>query len=439
MNRLWKKVNSILCPPSNRLGLSIWTVVAAFGSYFCMYGFRKPFTAAGYEDFTLMGLSYKSVLVTAQALGYTLSKFIGIRVISEMPPARRSRAILLLIGIAQAALLLFALVPAPWNFICLFVNGLPLGMVFGLVLGFLEGRRATEALAAGLCASFILADGVTKSAGSYLLTAGVSEFWMPFGAGAVFAVPLLVFVGMLARIPSPTESDEAHRSRRSPMTGEDRRRLFLKYATGLSLLVGVYLLLTILRSVRADFAPEIWKGLGQTAPPSIFARSEIYVMFGVVIINGMAAFIRDNRRAFFAAMAASITGFCLVGLALIGLSNAWFGGFQFMVLIGLGLYLPYVAVHTTIFERLIAMTGEKGNIGYLMYLADSFGYLGYVAVMLARGGSKSNAGFLDFFMALSWVAAGIAFVLLVGCWLYFAMRTRSGRLERIVRSEGAAA
>src|SRR5262249_27222683 len=95
------KMKALLRPPSNQFGLSVWTVVAAFGSYFCMYGFRKPFTAAGYEEFTLMGLSYKSVLVTSQALGYMLSKFIGIRVISEMPPPRRGRTILLLVGIAQ--------------------------------------------------------------------------------------------------------------------------------------------------------------------------------------------------------------------------------------------------------------------------------------------------------------------------------------------------
>src|SRR5262249_8521938 len=28
--------------------LPAWCLVAAFGTYFCMYGFRKPFTAAGY-------------------------------------------------------------------------------------------------------------------------------------------------------------------------------------------------------------------------------------------------------------------------------------------------------------------------------------------------------------------------------------------------------
>jgi membrane protein YdbS with pleckstrin-like domain len=72
-------------------------------------------------------------------------------------------------------------------------------MVFGLVLGFLEGRRLTEALSAGLCASFIVADGVVKSVGSQLLVLGVSEFWMPVATGAVFALPLVVFVWMLSK------------------------------------------------------------------------------------------------------------------------------------------------------------------------------------------------------------------------------------------------
>src|SRR5262245_5695743 len=420
----------LLRPPISQLGVSVWLVVGAFGCYFCMYGFRKPFTAAGYEEITLWGLGYKSVLVTAQVLGYMLSKFIGIRVISEMPPARRVRALLLFVGAAQAALILFALIPAPWNFLCLFLNGLPLGMVFGLVLGFLEGRRSTEALTAGLCASFILADGVTKSVGSYLLKVGVSEFWMPCAAGAIFAAPLLIFAWMLAGAPPPTIADVQHRCERAPMTREDRRRLFLKYATGLTLLVGVYLLVTILRSVRADFAPEIWKGLGQAAQPMVFARSEIYVMFGVIAINGLAVLIRDNRRAFFTAMAASAAGFCMVFLALVGLKQGWMDGFRFMVFIGMGLYLPYVAVHTTVFERLIAMTGARGNIGFLMYLADSFGYLGYVAVMLARGSSRSGEIFLDFFVTISWVVAGISVALLIGCWIYFAARIRPNRIAR---------
>ena len=91
-----------------------------------------------------------------------------------------------------------------------------------------------------------------------------------------------------------------------------------------------------------------------------------------------------------------------------------------MVLIGVGLYLPYIVVHTTLFERLIAMTRERGNIGYLMYLADSFGYLGYVAVLLARNLLAPRENFLSFFVLIGWVIAGACVLLLVPCWRYFA-------------------
>lgn len=412
-------------PSSHPWRFSVWAIVAAFGAYFCMYGFRKPFTAAAYADQSLWGFGYKAVLVTAQVCGYTLSKFVGIRVIAEMPPERRARTLLLFVALAQAALLLFALVPTPWNWWCLFLNGLPLGMVFGLVLGFLEGRQVTEALTAGLCASFILADGVTKSVGAYLLAAGVTPNWMPFAAGCVFILPLLVFIWMLTRIPPPTAVDVALRRERVPLTSLERKTLFWKYATGLTLLIAIYLLLTILRSVRADFAPELWQGLGYTGQPAVFTRSELFVMFGVIAANGLAVLIRNNRHAFFAALGTAGAGFVLAGLALAGWRSGWVDGFAFMVLIGLGLYLPYVAIHTTVFERLLALTEDKGNIGYLLYLADAFGYLGYVVVILARNLIATDDSFLTFFQALVGATISLALVLLAACWIYFAWRTRA--------------
>jgi len=91
-----------------------------------------------------------------------------------------------------------------------------------------------------------------------------------------------------------------------------------------------------------------------------------------------------------------------------------------MVGLGFGLYLPYVAVHTTVFERLLAMTRDKGTITYLMYLADSFGYLGYVAVMLLRGWLGNQEHFKDFYFALSWWFAIISIVSLAGVVWFFA-------------------
>ena len=63
-----------------------------------------------------------------------------------MTPNRRAWSIIGFILFAHLALLLFWLVPQPWNIPFLFLNGLPLGMVWGLVFSFLEGRKTTELL-----------------------------------------------------------------------------------------------------------------------------------------------------------------------------------------------------------------------------------------------------------------------------------------------------
>ncbi len=406
---------------------AIWSVSAAFGTYSCMYAFRKPFTASTYPGGMVWGASEKTVLVTAQILGYTLSKFIGIRVVAETTPARRTAMILVLIAAAEAALVLFAVAPSPLHVAGLFLNGLALGMVFGLVLGFLEGRRMTEALTAGLCASFILADGLMKSVGTWLLRIGVSERAMPALAGLMFVPGLLLGVGMLARIPPPDARDLASRTERKPMNRRERAALFRRYAPGLSAIIGVYLLITIARSIRADFAPELWKALGTTVTPATFARSELLVALGVLAATGLTSLIVDNRRAFFTSLSLAGFGVGLMILALVVLGRQWLGGFGFMVLMGLGLYLPYVAIHTTVFERLIAMTRERGNLGFLMYLADAVGYLGYAAVMVAGSFRPETGDFLRFYSVVSWLIAVLALMSLAFGWVCFTRRERVGR------------
>lgn len=385
---------------------SAYCIVAAFGTYFCMYAFRKPISAATFDAWSLWGVGYKPLLIAAQMLGYMLSKFVGIKVISEMPASRRASGILVLIGVAEVALLLFAVTPPPWNFVWLFFNGLPLGMVFGLVLAFLEGRRVTEALAAGLSASMIISSGCVKSIGQTMIQQwGVSQFWMPVLTGALFIGPLLVFVWMLNQIPKPSQEDMAHRSERTPMTRSQRRDFFGRHWKGLVLLVAVYVLLTIMRSIRDDFGVEIWRDLGHDGEPAIFAQTAILVMFGVVLVNGAAIWINSNRLAFLGSLGLVGCGFLIVLVAITGHWQQWLSPLGFMVLTGLGLYIPYVAFHTTLFERLIAVFRERGNIGFLMYSADSVGYLGYVAIMLLRNTSMLEAGFLNLFVGASLLIA----------------------------------
>ena len=125
---------------------------AAFCTYFCMYAFRKPFTAATFDGQQVFGTALKTVLVISQLAGYMLSKFIGIKVVSEALPERRAITIVGLIAVAQTALVGFAFLPLQLKFLMMFLNGLPLGMVFGLVLSFLEGRRTYRSIVCGsLC------------------------------------------------------------------------------------------------------------------------------------------------------------------------------------------------------------------------------------------------------------------------------------------------
>jgi hypothetical protein len=414
-------------PTRNTLDWStaFWALAAAFGTYFCMYAFRKPFTAAPFAGLGPWGIGYKEWLVSSQVIGYTISKFVGIKVVSELPASRRAVAILLLIALAEFALLLFAIVPKPWGIACLFLNGLPLGMVFGLVLGFLEGRNLTEFLAAGLCASFILADGFTKSAGRSLFDAGVDEHWMPFMTGLCFSIPLIIFVGMLARIPAPNQRDVQSRVERMAMSRQDRVALFRKYAAGLSFLIAIYLLLTIIRSIRGDFADRIWDELGVEMVPSTFTISELWIALGVLAASSFTVLFKDHRWVFFLSLAICALGFLVMIGALVGRQMSWLSPLAYMVLIGLGTYLPYVMIHTTVFERLIAMNREVGTLAFLMYLADAYGYLGYVAVMLTKNMWREQINSLWLLESVCWTGSLFALFALGFSAYYFSRKPPS--------------
>jgi hypothetical protein len=404
--------------------LTAWLAVAAFSCYFCVYAFRKPFTAGTFEGLTLWGVDYKIVLVIAQVFGYAASKGLGIRLISETAPHQRARRILGLVGFAELALVGFALVPPPYNWPFLFLNGLPLGLVYGLVFGFLEGRRVTDLLGAGLCMSFIVASGVTKSVGRWLVVdVGLSEYAMPAVAGLLF-VPLLgLSVWALRAAPPPDAADVAARAPRPPMTAADRRRFFRALAPGLVLLVGVYVLITILRDVRDNFAVELWAELGVTTP-GVLAVSETGVGVLVTAAIGLLFLVKNNRRAFNANLLFIGAGALLVPLSTWAFGQGWLSPLSWMVAVGLGVYLAYVPYNGMLFDRLIALLPERANVGFVLYLADFAGYLGSVAVMLVKNFGDVRLSWLQFYIGFAYGAAGLALLLLAGAWGYFDNRLR---------------
>jgi hypothetical protein len=243
---------------------------------------------------------------------------------------------------------------------------------------------------------------------------------MPAVAGALFLAPFGIFVGLLARVPPPSGGDVAARNERGPLQAAERRKFLSRYAPGLIPLVIMFLLVTIARSIRADFGPEIWRDLGVTTAPSTFTWSETMIALGVTVVNGAAVLVSNNRRAFFTSLAVCGFGFVVLAASLTALRAGVLGGYAFMVLAGFGLYIPYVAVHTTIFERILAIVPDRGNVGFLLYVADSIGYLAYAGIIIAKPFISSELNFLGLMKTASWVAAVISIVCLAASARFFA-------------------
>ncbi len=403
--------------------ISVFAAVCSFSVYFCMYAFRKPFTSAGFDGISFLKIDYKVWLVTAQVIGYMLSKFYGIRFISAMQGEKRAITIVKLILASWVALFFFAITPAPYSIIFLLVNGFPLGMVWGLVFSYLEGRRATEFMGAVLSISFIFSSGVVKTVGkSIVIDWHFSETWMPFIAGAFFVLPMLLFTWLLNHVPPPSAADIQLRSVRKPMTREERKNFLSLFMPGIAIIVSTYVLLTILRDFRDNFANELWTELGYGGQASIFTKTEIPVSLIVLLCMSLLILVKNNIRAFMINHLIIIGGYALAFFSTLLFVNHQLGPITWMTLIGTGLYLSYVPFNALYFERMIASYRIRGNVGFIMYIADSFGYLGSVLVLFLKQfiGLKLSwtSFFIDAVLIISLV--GIAGTILAA--LYFRKR-----------------
>lgn len=388
-----------------------------------MYAFRKPFAVGNYQGFVdipgLSSIDYKSFLIISQVIGYTISKFLGIKFVSESSGHGRARRLLFLIATAELALIGFSVVPRPYNAICLFLNGLPLGMIWGLVFSYLEGRKTTEFLGAGLSASYIVASGAVKSVGKWVLDLGVPEAWMPAVTGALFFPVFVAGVSALSLIPPPTAEEEKLRTRRQPMDHQARSLFFKQFAPGLICLTAFYFFLTGYRDYRDNFAREIWDALGFSNSYAIFSSAEIPIAIFVLITLFSIMFIKNNRTAVAVIHALLIFGSVLIGTLTFLYQHQWISPVTWMIGVGAGLYLGYVPFGCVLFDRIIASTGFIGTAGFMIYVTDAFGYLGSVSVLLYKNLSDSSLSPYSFFIKFSYFTSAACAIGFLASFIYF--------------------
>lgn len=337
--------------------LTVYASVMAFAVYSSMYVFRKSFAAASFSGH---GAMFKEWLIIAQAIGYALSKFAGIKVVSEVSFGDRGRMIIKLMTIAGLSWVGFALFSYPFNFLFALLNGLMLGMIWGLVFGFLEGRQTTELMGAVLSVSFIVSSGLSRSAGAYLIQHGnIPDIWMPAVISAIFFIPLICSVRLLEKVPPPNEEDIRMRTQRPPISASRRKHFIRTFFPGIMLFVPAYMLLTIFRDFRDNFSPEIWNKAGIQGDPSLFTRTELPIAMAVLMVMASLMLIRSNRTALVIIHFTVLMGLALTGLSMYLFTCHFISPVPWMVLAGTGLYMAYVPFNCLFSSALLQLSGIR--------------------------------------------------------------------------------
>ena len=381
-------------------------------SYSLVYALRKPYTAASFDGLTFLGTDYKVAVTTIQILGYVIAKFFGIKIISELKKENRFRFFVGSAILAEAALIGFGLLSAPYNVVAMFVNGLSLGCMWGVIFSFIEGRKVTDILASLLGVSMVFSSGLAKSLGLFVMNEmQVGPFWMPAVIGGL-ALPVLAFTGyMLKRLPQPTAEDIALRNERVVLDGKGRVALFRKYAPILSLLFACNFMLLVLRDIKEDFLVNILDMSNQSS--WLFARIDTIVTLVILGIFALFIFCRSNIKALLSLMVLVITG-CLTMTYVSFQYEAFVSRpITWLFIQSLSLYIAYLTFQTIFFDRFIACFRIKGNVGFFIALIDFIGYLGTVSLLSVKELLDIDLEWFVWFNHIACFVGGICSILFV--------------------------
>ena len=366
--------------PSNKLGkqnliASVLIGITTFCLYTCMYAVRKPFSALVYDNQLLWGANIKIWMVLAQLLGYTLSKFYGIKKLGTIK--KEDRSVFLLIVLVCATIPLFVMQFADMKFwpLLMFLNGFPLGLVWGIVFSYVEGRRFTELIGAMLACTFVFSSGWVKSFGLYLQNAlDLLNSEVPFYTAIIALILAAITLLLLEKLPTPTQEDIQLRNHRTPLTPVEQKNFLHKYGSILLPFVFIYGTLTILRDFRDNFSAELLTE-NHAFSTKVFTQMEFKVTLILLAIIPLFSLIKSHKSALIA------TNYSILGGAGVSILSTYLFIHQyidittFLMCSGAGFYLGYILINISVMDRLIGYSGQSANSGFLIYIADSVGYL----------------------------------------------------------------
>jgi hypothetical protein len=116
-------------------------------------------------------------------------------------------------------------------------------------------------------------------------------------------------------------------------------------------------------------------------------------------------------------------GCAVLGLATLAFQWHVISPLMWMILAGTGLYVAYNPVNAVLFDRLVAVSGRTANAGFLIYVADSSGYMGSVVLLLWRNLVQASMNWLQFFIEGAYVTSVLGGLATTLAALYFYRRS----------------
>lgn len=379
----------------------LWAGGCALLAYSLVYALRKSFTASTFDGYELWGIDYKIAISISQIAGYLLSKFAGIKIVSELKRKDRLKAIIISAISAETSLILFGLVPIDLKFICLFLNGLSIGTMWGFLFSYLEGRRLTDILAGLLGVSIVISSGAAKSVGLYVLSLGIDPFWMPALIGGIAMFLLILTAAVLDKIPDPTPEEKALKTERVSLNRQQRFELLKQYGFLLFPLLLVNILYTVLRDIKEDFLVDILSHTNIHLTNFLFVRIDLVVTLLLLCMFASMSYVKDNKKAIYI-----LLQLMMAASALVFLSSVFFDSFEnipilWLFLQSLGIYTAYLAFQTIFFDRFIAHYRISGNVGFFIYLADFLGYFFSCLFLIGKSFFHMHINWLKYYNILS--------------------------------------
>ena len=185
------------------------------------------------------------------------------------------------------------------------------------------------------------------------------------------------------------------------------------------MLLFLYFFLTAYRDFRDNYMREVFTAMGYGDEPALFAKADLPVAFGIMIVMGLLNLAKDHQRGLMRVFGVMIAGMVLMAGATLLKDLNIISGLWWMILIGFGAYLAYVPFGAVLFERIMASTKAAGTAVFAIYLCDAIGYTGSVGIQLYKDLGQAELNYFEFLRLFTYLTAAVGTFLFILSAIYF--------------------